>query len=230
MPNQRVCKGCSPEKMLNQRVCKGCSPKKMPNQRVCEGCSPKKMPNQRVCKGCFQNLMPIRRVCKGCLGKKHTSNVFFGGGFFPNHPFARCFSEAFLQITLSRVVFRRLFPKPPLRALFLGSFFSNHPFARCFWEAFFQTTLSRVVFGKLFSKSPFRALFLGGFSSKTAFPCAWKCCFRWVVARLDVKNGKAHRDLFFLCGLFQSFASQLFSHVACFHIHVIDVFFAIVAA
>ena len=124
----------------------------------------------------------------------------------------------------------RFFFKLPLRALFLGGFFPNHPFARCFWEVFLQITLSRVVFGRLFFKPPFRALFLGGFSSKTAFPCAWKCCFRWVVARLDVKNGEAHRDLFFLCGLFQSFASQLFSHVACFHIHVIDVFFAIVAA
>ena len=152
--------------------------------------------------GCFLKKMPNQRVCKGCLGKKHTSNVFFG--------------EAFSQITLSRVVFGRLFSKPPLRVLFLGGFF--------------QVTLSRVVFGRLFFKPPLRALFLGGFSSKTAFPCAWKCCFRWAVARLDVKNGKAHRGLFFLCGLFQSFASQLFSHVACFHIHVIDVFFAIVAA
>ena len=94
-----------------------------------------------------------------------------------------------------------------------------------------KTYFQRLFWGRLFPKSPFRALFLGGFSSKTAFPCAWKCCFRWEhVARLDVKNGEAHRDLFFLCGLFQSFASQLFSHVACFHIHVIDVFFAIVAA
>ena len=161
--------------------------------------------------------MPIRRVCKGCLGKKHTSNVFLG--------------EAFFQITLSRVVSRGVFSKPPFRALFLGGFSPNHPFARCFSEAFSQITLSRVVFGRFFPKPPLRALFLGGFSSKTAFPCAWKCCFRWEhVARLDVKNGKAHRDLFFLCGLFQSFASQLFSHVARFHIHVIDVFFAIVAA
>ena len=124
----------------------------------------------------------------------------------------------------------RFFFKLPLRALFFGGFFPNHPFARCFSEVFLQITLSRVVFGRLFFKPPLRALFLGGFSSKTAFPCAWKCCFRWAVARLDVKNGKAHRGLFFLCGLFQSFASQLFSHVACFHIHVIDVFFAIVAA
>ena len=88
--------------------------------------------------------------------------------------------------------------------MFLWVFFQNIPFARCFWEVFLQKQHSHVLGN---------AVFVG-----------------WHVARLDVKNGEAHRGLFFLCGLFQSFASQLFSHVARFHIHVIDVFFAIVAA
>ena len=141
------------------------------------------MPHQRVCKGCFQNLMPIRRVCKGCLGKKHTSNVFSGGGFFPNHPFARCFWEAFFQTTLSRVVFGKLFSKSPLRALFLGVFFS---------------------------KSPFRALFLGGFSSKTAFPCAWKCCFRWVVARFGCEKRQGSPRLILLVWSFSKLRVSAF--------------------
>ena len=129
--------------------------------------------------------MPIRRVCKGCLGKKHTSNVFFGGGFFPNHPFARCFSEAFLQITLSRVVFGKLFSKSPLRALFLGGFSPNHPFARCFSEAFSQTTPSRVVFGKFFFKPPLRALFLGGLFSNHPFArCFWEAFFQITLSRV----------------------------------------------
>ena len=129
--------------------------------------------------------MPIRRVCKGCLGKKHTSNVFLG--------------EAFFQITLSRVVSRRLFSKSPLRALFFGGFFPNHPFARCFWEVFSQTTPSRVVsrrfffksplralfLGVFFSKSPFRALFFGGFSSNHPFArCFWEAFFQTTPSRV----------------------------------------------
>ena len=162
------------------------------------------MPNQRVCKGCFLKKMPNQRVCKGCFLKKMPNQRVCKG----------CFQNLM-----------------PIRRVCKGCFGKKHTSNVFFGEAFSQITPSRVVFGRPFFKPPFRALFLGGFSSKTAFPYAWKCCFRWEhVARLDVKNGEAHRDLFFLCGLFQSFASQLFSHVACFHIHVIDVFFAIVAA
>jgi len=48
--------------------------------------------------------------------------ALFFGGFFPNQPFARCFSKAFFQNIVSRVVFPRFFRKVPLRALFLGDF------------------------------------------------------------------------------------------------------------
>ena len=99
---------------------------------------------------------------------------------------------------------------------------------------FFQTTPSRVVFQRLFSKPPLRALFFGGFSPKTAFPCAWKCCFRRGRRGMSLvwmgESGKAHRRLSFLRCFFECFAFQLLGHVTRLHVHIVDVLFAIVAA
>ena len=165
------------------------------------------------------------------MEKNILPNVFFLGLFFKLSP--------------SRVVFGRFFPKSPLRALFLGGFFSkspfralffgdffpNHPFARCFWEVFSQITPSRVVSRGVFLEiTPSRVVSLR-FFFKNSIPMCLEMLFSLgACCSFGCEKRQGHRDLFFLCGLFQSFASQLFSHVACFHIHVIDVFFAIVAA
>ena len=91
-----------------------------------------------------------------------------------------------------------------------------------------------VVFRGLFFKPPLRALFFGGFSPKTAFPCAWECCFRRGRRGMSLvwmgKSGKAHRRLSFLRCFLECFAFQLLGHVTRLHVHIVDVLFAIVAA
>ena len=77
-------------------------------------------------------------------------------------------------------------------------------------------------------------LFFGGFSPKTAFPCAWKCCFRRGRRGMSLvwmgESGKAHRGLSFLRCFLECFAFQLLGHVTRLHVHIVDVLFAIVAA
>ena len=113
----------------------------------------KRCPFGGSAKDVFKISRPFGGSVRVVLEKNILPNVFFLGLFFKLSP--------------SRVVFRWLFSKSPLRALFLGGFFPNHPFARCFWEvffpshpfarcfweAFFQITLSRVVSRRFFFKN-----------------------------------------------------------------------------
>ena len=94
--------------------------------------------------------------------------------------------------------------------------------------------IQRVCKGCLGKEPCFRALFFRGFSPKTAFPCAWECCFRrgrrGMLLVWMGESGKAHRRLSFLRCFFECFAFQLLGHVTRLHVHIIDVLFAIVAA
>ena len=47
--------------------------------------------------GLFSKFDAQSEGLQGMFGKKTYFQRLFGGGFFPNHPFARCFSEVFLQ-------------------------------------------------------------------------------------------------------------------------------------